>query len=1078
MGTFSLDTNNRFIISDYQNQRPFSSLLPGIAGPMGIPMWVFYVNRGQAITSFGVENKDHPIMEFQPANKAYQVTPFRGFRTFIKIIQNDNQIIYEPFAPSSQDKIQQMIISLNRLELLEQHPIYHLRIEVMYFVLPEERIAGLARQVKITNLAERPVQLEILDGLPVIIPYGITNKDLKEHNRTIEAWMDVYNQEDNVPFFRLRSTPGDTAEVKHIRAGNFALASAIQGESTQQLVAIVDPEVVFGQDTSLSFPANFQKQFHKDLIHSPQLASGKTPCAFFGFPTRVDAKQSVSLYSVYGYARKLEVLNEVASNLGEKKYFHEKRRAADALVDELTKPITTHTSAPVFDAYCKQTFLDNILRGGWPIDLGTPEKKVTYHIYSRKHGDPERDYNAFFLAAESYSQGNGNYRDVNQNRRCEIWFDPHVQDTNIRSFMSLIQADGYNPLVVKGSYFWIPPERRSALLKAAVHPKKLGPLLNKPFTPGELLKRLDNHEIDLHIPITDFLKQAIGEADQNFDADFGEGYWIDHWTYNLDLIDCFLSIFPDQSEALLFARDDLSFFDSPVFVQPRRKKYVLAGKQPRQYEAVVADDEKAALIASRGEYPNMMRVHKGRGSIFRTSLYAKLLILALIKFATLDPLGMGIEMEADKPGWCDALNGLPGLFGSSLSETFELARLLTFLHTHLPVDRKESMLLPVEVVELLHKVIHYLEVYQTSVSVEREFIYWDAVSTARETYRERIRFGLEGENTPIPIQKLRGYLSLFQNKVQAGIDRALQMNGGIPPTYFTYEVEEYEILHGPEGKPMIDEKGRPYIRALQFRQRVLPIFLEGIVHMFKILPDSPAAYRLHQLVKSSALYDQELKMYKTNAPLESEPLEIGRLRAFTPGWLENESIFLHMQYKYLLELIKAGLYKEFFEDFRNTLVPFQEPSRYGRSPLENSSFIVSSAHPDKGLHGAGFVARMTGATAEFLSMWNIMMVGQNPFFTQDGDLCLRFRPALADWLFDEAGRLRFTFLGKCRVTYINPLQKNTFDGGMQLQTLHLYLDGERIEVRGNVIRPPYAALVREGRVRRIDGFFHQQNTSS
>ncbi len=122
MDTYHLDNDNRFIIEDYQNQRPFSSTLPGIAGPMGIPMWVFYVNRGQAITSFGVENKDHPIMEFQPANKAYQLTPYLGFRTFIKITSAGEPAIIEPFAAGSQNRQQKMIVSYNELELSELFP--------------------------------------------------------------------------------------------------------------------------------------------------------------------------------------------------------------------------------------------------------------------------------------------------------------------------------------------------------------------------------------------------------------------------------------------------------------------------------------------------------------------------------------------------------------------------------------------------------------------------------------------------------------------------------------------------------------------------------------------------------------------------------------------------------------------------------------------------------------------------------------------------------------------------------------------------------------------------------------------
>ena len=39
---------------------------------------------------------------------------------------------------------------------------------------------------------------------------------------------------------------------------------------------------------------------------------------------------------------------------------------------------------------------------------------------------------------------------------------------------------------------------------------------------------------------------------------------------------------------------------------------------------------------------------------------------------------MGVEMEGGKPGWYDALNGMPGMFGSSMAETYELARMLEY----------------------------------------------------------------------------------------------------------------------------------------------------------------------------------------------------------------------------------------------------------------------------------------------------------------------------------------------------------------------------------------------------------------
>ena len=71
-----------YTIENYGTKPVFASFLPGIAGLHGIPIWCYYVNRGQGVASFGVENKDHAIMEFEPAHKAYQNVKRTGFRTF------------------------------------------------------------------------------------------------------------------------------------------------------------------------------------------------------------------------------------------------------------------------------------------------------------------------------------------------------------------------------------------------------------------------------------------------------------------------------------------------------------------------------------------------------------------------------------------------------------------------------------------------------------------------------------------------------------------------------------------------------------------------------------------------------------------------------------------------------------------------------------------------------------------------------------------------------------------------------------------------------------------------------------
>jgi hypothetical protein len=97
---YYLDEDGSFVIEDYQHAKVFSNFFPGVAGLWGVPMWAFYINRGQAISSFGIESKDKAILEFQPANRAYRLTSIQGFRTFIKVLDGSKQKFYEPFTNS------------------------------------------------------------------------------------------------------------------------------------------------------------------------------------------------------------------------------------------------------------------------------------------------------------------------------------------------------------------------------------------------------------------------------------------------------------------------------------------------------------------------------------------------------------------------------------------------------------------------------------------------------------------------------------------------------------------------------------------------------------------------------------------------------------------------------------------------------------------------------------------------------------------------------------------------------------------------------------------------------------------
>ena len=1014
------DSRNRFIIENYQDKPTFSSFLPGLAGPLGVPVWCYYNNRGQGVCSFGVQDRDHAIMEFSSAHAACQNVSRTGFRTFAK----QNGRYTELFTDNCR-----MHIGMSELEISCAQE--GLSASAVYFGVPSERTAALARILTVTNTGSGPVALELLDGMSALVPYGLNQDFLKNMSNLARAWMQAEDMEEGRAYFRVRASLEDSAVVREVREGNFCLGWDDRGALLKPLV---QPELIFGQDTALAIARNFRRVPLAELCSTGQITANRFPCCFLPLERTLEPGEAVTLFSLYGQAQTKQQVQQLAQRIRPEDWFFAKRQEAAALTEALTDPIACRTSDPVFDAYCRQTYLDNLLRGGTPTFFRHGGKATPFYLYSRKHGDPEREYNYFSLGREYYAQGNGNYRDVNQNRRCDVLFAPEVGPENIHTFFDLIQTDGYNPLVITPSTFRLPEEAKADLL--AEYPKAAS-LLAGEFTPGSLAMAAEDMGLDAD-DVRAFTARVVCAAEREPNATFAEGYWCDHWTYNLDLIESYLSVYPEEKDALLFSDRRYRWYETQVFVNPRPKRYCVTENGLRQYHAL--DDTPKA---SRRKW---MQTDDGQEA--RSTLMEKLILLCALKTATLDAAGMGVEMEGGRPGWYDALNGMPGLPGSAMAESCELARLLAF--TTEALEAKDGCL------ELYDEVARLTADISGVLAAEEDpFTRWDQANRIKEAYREATRQGFRGSRQQVSCEDLAASLREMEEIVLAGIRRAEEENGGLIPTYFTFTAED--VLHTPEG---------PMPRALT--PKALPLFLEGPVRQLKLALPREKKAALVRSVRQSGLYDRKLKMYKVNEDLAAVSYEAGRAKAFTPGWLENESVWLHMEYKYLLELLKNGLYEEFAEAFRDGAVPFLDPEVYGRSPLENSSFIASSANPDPTVHGRGFVARLSGSTVEFIHMWQLMFFGSAPFRMADGQLQLGFEPFIPGYLMPEGGLLKGTFLGRIPVTYRAQGLRALVPGQTAVASWHLtFADESEKTVSAPVLTGPDALAVREGRVTEI-----------
>ena len=948
-------------------------------------------------------------------------------------------VYFEAFADESEKH--RMMIHQNGLEIEETNAAHQIRTHVTYFTLPEEKTGALVRKVTVENLSDKAAEVEMLDGMPACIPYGVSNDDLKTMGSLVKAWMQVEHVETGVPFYRVRASIVDTASVTEVVGGNFSFGALEDGT---RLPAIVDPDIVFAYDTTLTKAVNFEKEGIEALQNMEQVTQNQFPCSFYGMKKTLASSEALTVYEVIGQVESYETLRKFTAKKMDGAFFEVKLSRTKELVDDLCSHIDTHTASPEFDAYCRYTYMDNVLRGGYPILLG---KDKVFYVYSRKHGDLEREYNYFSMLPEFYSQGNGSYRDVNQNRRCDNFFTPYVGTENIRTFYNLIQLDGYNPLSIEKVTYVLEKEAGERIFASLPAGRKEAFIdaLQKPFTPGAFFRLADDMA---EAEAQSYFEQVMTEAVSQMNGSFGEGYWSDHWTYNLDLIESYLQIYPEKEKELL-SEENYTWFLSQAAVNPRRKRYVKTAEGIRQYHALKEESR-------RNTPEKLVRAAYGRGDVVRSTLLEKLLTLCVTKFAALDAYGMGVEMEGGKPGWYDALNGLPGLFGSSMAETYELGRMLRYV---LSVLKKYP-----GTCSMLRETADFMEQIAGAAAAEKSVLlrekeaagYWNRVNDIKEDYWKKVYDGISGEKVEKKSEELVRTLTLFLEIVRAGIDKACAMEDGICPTYFSFEVTDYTE----------DENG---ILPKHFAVKQIPLFLEGPVRFLKLDKTMEEKRNLYAAVKNSDLYDKKLSMYKVNASLKDASYEIGRAKAFTPGWLENESIWLHMEYKYLLELLKSGMYREFADDFGKAAVPFLDPEVYGRSIYENSSFIASSKNPNERYHGKGFVARLSGSTVEFIHMWSLMMFGLHPFAMQDGKLTLTFAPTLPSYLIGEDRQIEAVFLGKIPVRYHLAEQKEYLPGGYEVTKIVLTCgDGAQKNVNGGVLDEEWAKAVRDGEIAGID----------
>lgn len=346
-------------------------------------------------------------------------------------------------------------------------------------------------------------------------------------------------------------------------------------------------------------------------------------------------------------------------------------------------------------------------------------------VLSRRHGDPSRPWNRFFIRVED-DEGSavhhfeGNWRDIFQNWEALALSYPDFLGSFISKFLNASTVDGFNPY------------------------------------------RISSEGVDWEAPDEDDPWASIG-------------YWGDHQiVYLLKLLELARQIHPDTLASSLDARNYV-FTDVPY----RLKSWEKTLQDPR--DTVEFDrgqhDHLHGLKAQLGADGFLLR--DAAGKTIHVSLAEKLLIPATVKLANLIP-GGGIWMNTQRPEWNDANNALAGC-GLSVVTACYLYRYLDYLATLIGKHPSETLALTPALSELIENLSDLFAdpLWQQAqeLSASDRFSLSKTAGLAAERHRTRLYQDGPGEPVPFPRSSLLSFLKVARTALEATLRQNRRADG-------------------------------------------------------------------------------------------------------------------------------------------------------------------------------------------------------------------------------------------------------------------------------------------------------------
>ena len=738
----NINNETYYKISNIDRMRPFFMSIVSNSNH-----WMFISSNSGL--SAGRTNSNNALFPYYTDDKITESIDNTGSKTLLLATKEDKTYLWEPFA-ERQSGLYNIERNLYKNEfgnkVIFEEINNDLGLQFSYEWNSSNRF-GFVRSACLSNTSTKATQIELLDGLQNILPYGVGEDLQKASSNLVDAYKkSELHTASGIGIYSLSAIIVDRAEPSEALKTNLVWSSGLNNPtrllSSKQLNSFRQGNGVIEElemkaergaylvSSSFELDGNSTEKWRiiaevnksiTDLVALEESLKAVDINALIDQDIEAGTQE---LLQLVGAADGLQLSEDKRGNVRHfaNTMFNIMRGGIfdDNYAIDKSDFLTYFQKAnkEVFGekkvalSALEETFLLHDLIALADQDQNVDFSRLCYEYlplkFSRRHGDPSRPWNKFSINTKDEIDGSkildyqGNWRDIFQNWEALAHAYPAFIQGMIHKFLNASTFDGYNPYrVTKDGFDW-----------ETIEP-------NNPWA---------------YI-----------------------GYWGDHQViYLLKFLEFTEKHYPGKL-AGIFTQECFVYANVPYRIKP----YNAILKDPKNTIAYDYANEEKIETRKKTLGADGALLASATDAVYKVNFVEKILVVLLAKLSNFIPEA-GIWMNTQRPEWNDANNALVGN-GVSMVTLYYLRRFLSFFRETLATTSTTSFALSSEMhrfFEALHKAFEqHSSLVEGSISDEARKTLMDALGQAASNYREGIYSnGFSGEKKTLDKEELLAFV--------------------------------------------------------------------------------------------------------------------------------------------------------------------------------------------------------------------------------------------------------------------------------------------------------------------------------